>query len=137
VKLRQLLRLYAGKERPEKAVELKEEPDVLPLHLEPAEQPETGAGSFPSRGECPDELMEDFEERAAIMEYDGGIPRQEAERLARIEQQLRLEVKADEKSRENEAERPQFVEESNKAGYEGRVSKPSTSLYGAHRKLSR
>lgn len=28
-------------------------------------------------------LKEAFEERAAIMEFDGGLPRQEAERLAR------------------------------------------------------
>jgi len=29
------------------------------------------------------ESKHDFEERAAIMEYDGGLTRQEAERLAR------------------------------------------------------
>ena len=31
------------------------------------------------------ELADRFEERAAILEYDGGRPRPEAERLARIE----------------------------------------------------
>ena len=31
------------------------------------------------------ELADRFEERAAILEYDGGWPRAEAERLARIE----------------------------------------------------
>jgi hypothetical protein len=30
-----------------------------------------------------DDWRERFEERAAIMEYDGGFPREEAERLAR------------------------------------------------------
>jgi hypothetical protein len=30
----------------------------------------------------PAEWREDFEERAAIMEYDGNLPRAEAERLA-------------------------------------------------------
>ena len=30
----------------------------------------------------PAEAREEFEERAAIMEYDGGLPRQEAERKA-------------------------------------------------------
>jgi hypothetical protein len=29
-----------------------------------------------------EEQREDFEERAAIMEYDGGLPREEAEKLA-------------------------------------------------------
>jgi hypothetical protein len=30
-----------------------------------------------------------FEERAAIMEFDGGLPREEAERLARLEAEKR------------------------------------------------
>jgi len=30
----------------------------------------------------PDDQRADIEERAAIMEYDGGLPREEAERLA-------------------------------------------------------
>ena len=35
-----------------------------------------------------DALSYAFEERAAIMEYDGGLPRKEAERLARIDVEL-------------------------------------------------
>jgi len=31
----------------------------------------------------PEELIEAFEERAAILEYDAGMPREEAERRAR------------------------------------------------------
>jgi hypothetical protein len=34
------------------------------------------------RTTMPDDLREDFDERAAIMEYDGGLSRQEAERLS-------------------------------------------------------
>ena len=30
------------------------------------------------------EIDYDYEERAAIIEYDGGLPRKEAERLARL-----------------------------------------------------
>lgn len=33
----------------------------------------------------PDNIREEFEERAAIMEYDGGLSRQEAERLAYLD----------------------------------------------------
>ena len=29
-----------------------------------------------------EDMMVEYEERAAIMEFDGGLPRQEAERLA-------------------------------------------------------
>jgi hypothetical protein len=38
----------------------------------------TAAGSL----DLLEELREQFEERAAIMEFDGGLPRAEAERLA-------------------------------------------------------
>jgi hypothetical protein len=34
----------------------------------------------------------EFEERAAIHEFDGGLPRAEAERLARMEQQRQEET---------------------------------------------
>jgi hypothetical protein len=39
-----------------------------------------------------DERREWWRERAAIMEYDGGIPREEAERLALVEAQQRYPV---------------------------------------------
>ena len=42
-----------------------------------------GAVNLPAHwGDWPEEWLEAFIERAAIMEFDGGLPRPEAERLA-------------------------------------------------------
>ena len=50
-----------------------------------------------------DEKDERFEERAAIMEYDGGLSRQEAERLAR-EAEYTREIQEEEDIREIQEE---------------------------------
>lgn len=41
------------------------------------------------RADWPEEALENWEERSAIIEFDGGLPREEAERLA--EERVRLE----------------------------------------------
>ena len=51
----------------------------------PTPQPERPEGAW----SVPQGFLEDFEERAAIMEFDGELPRQEAERLA--EERVRQE----------------------------------------------
>ena len=48
---------------------------------EPAPTPSEGAAAFDLRA---DELLEPFEERAAIMEFDGGMSRDDAEKAARL-----------------------------------------------------
>lgn len=48
-----------------------------------------------SRSAWPAEAREDFEERAAIMEFDGGLDRAEAERLAAASVRLRLKDRTD------------------------------------------
>jgi hypothetical protein len=45
------------------------------------------------------DAREDFEERAAIMEFDGGLDRAEAERLAEASVRLRLTGQADQSAR--------------------------------------
>ncbi len=41
--------------------------------------------TVPTPSDIPDELRDRYEERAAIMEFDGGLDRAEAEHLARID----------------------------------------------------
>jgi hypothetical protein len=55
--------------------------DLLPRIMREIGRGQTFAERAASLGLSPDEA-EDAEERAAVMEYDGGLPRQEAEARA-------------------------------------------------------
>ncbi len=52
--------------------------------------------------DIPDYWQEDYEERAAILEYDGGLDRESAQRQARIEIQKMLQERTNGGNSQNE-----------------------------------
>ena len=79
MKLVDLLRLYAGRSSQLEGEE-RTEIAAAPVEKELFLLPEVDLPA--DLGDWPKEWREAYEERAAIMEYDGGLSRSEAERLS-------------------------------------------------------